>query len=147
MSWGPEAVWPDWAGYWTLGKFSKPLAEINLHKSPTFQGKFCKGVKSIIFLVKSFLSNFYRHLAIFSGHTARKVLLHKTACQQMKLKQKLLPRCNPMRTRIKSIQYRLLIPANGKDSIHSSFWVINFTTCYHWPRLDRSRPLQKSSLG
>ena len=25
--------------------------------------------KSIIFLVKSFLSNFYRHLAIFSGHT------------------------------------------------------------------------------
>ena len=25
--------------------------------------------KSIIFLVKSFLGNFYRHLAIFSGHT------------------------------------------------------------------------------
>ena len=25
--------------------------------------------KSILFLVKSFLDNFYRHLAIFSGHT------------------------------------------------------------------------------
>ena len=25
--------------------------------------------KYIIFLVKSFLGNFYRHLAIFSGHT------------------------------------------------------------------------------
>ena len=29
-------------------------------------------LKSIIFLVKSFLGNFYRHLAIFSGHTALK---------------------------------------------------------------------------
>ena len=28
-----------------------------------------KKLKSIIFLVKSFLGNFYRHLAIFSGHT------------------------------------------------------------------------------
>ena len=26
--------------------------------------------KSVIFLVKSVLGNFYRHLAIFSGHTA-----------------------------------------------------------------------------
>ena len=30
---------------------------------------FVKVSKSIIFLVKSFLGNFYRHLAIFSGHT------------------------------------------------------------------------------
>ena len=30
---------------------------------------FVKVLKSIIFLVKSFLDNFYRHLAIFSGHT------------------------------------------------------------------------------
>ena len=29
---------------------------------------FCKCVKRIIFLAKSFLGNFYRHLAIFSGH-------------------------------------------------------------------------------
>ena len=30
---------------------------------------FVKVSKSIIFLVKSFLRNFYGHLAIFSGHT------------------------------------------------------------------------------
>ena len=34
-------------------------------KSPIFLGKFCKGVNFLIFLVKSFLGNFYRHLAIF----------------------------------------------------------------------------------
>ena len=28
-----------------------------------------KVLKSIIFLVKTILDNFYRHLAIFSGHT------------------------------------------------------------------------------
>ena len=31
--------------FWTLGNFLKPLASINLHKSPTFLSKFCKGVK------------------------------------------------------------------------------------------------------
>ena len=51
--------------YWTLGRFFKPLAKINLPKSPTFLANFCKGVKIIHFLVKSFLGNFYRHLAIF----------------------------------------------------------------------------------
>ena len=50
--------------YWTLGNFLKPLAIINLPKSPTFLGNFCKGVK-IFFLMKSYLGNFYRHLAIF----------------------------------------------------------------------------------
>ena len=49
--------------FWTLGNFLKPLATKNLPKSPTFLGIFCKGVK--IFQVKSFLGNFYRHLAIF----------------------------------------------------------------------------------
>ena len=29
-------------------------------------------LKSIIFVVKSFLGNFYRHLAVFSGHTDHK---------------------------------------------------------------------------
>ena len=38
-------MWPDWAIYWTFGNDSKPLATINLPKS--------------------FLGNFYRHLAIF----------------------------------------------------------------------------------
>ena len=37
-------VWPDWAIYWTLGKFLKPLATINLPESPTFLGTFL-GVK------------------------------------------------------------------------------------------------------
>ena len=40
-------VWPDWAIYWTLGKFSKPLAAINLPKSLTFLGNFCKGVQNL----------------------------------------------------------------------------------------------------
>ena len=40
-----RSVWPDWASYWTLGNFSKPLATINFPKSPTFLGNFCKGVK------------------------------------------------------------------------------------------------------
>ena len=39
------AVWPDWAIYYTLGNFLKPLATINLPKSPTFLGNFGKGVK------------------------------------------------------------------------------------------------------
>ena len=38
-------VGPDWAIYWTLGNFSKSVATINLSKSPTFLGNFCKGVK------------------------------------------------------------------------------------------------------
>ena len=72
-----EAVRTDWAIYWTLGKFLKPLAIINLPKSPTFIGNFVNVFKSIIFLVKSFLGNFYRHFVIFfwshfwkTGHTA-----------------------------------------------------------------------------
>ena len=44
-------VWPDWAIYWTLGNFLKPLPTINLPKSPTFLGNFLKVLKSIIFLV------------------------------------------------------------------------------------------------
>ena len=41
---------------------------INLTKSHTFLGNFCyfaKVSKSLNFLVKSFLGNFYRHLATF----------------------------------------------------------------------------------
>ena len=52
MSWSMEhiirrrwTVWPDWAIYWTLGNFLKPLAAINLPKSPTFLGNFCIGVR------------------------------------------------------------------------------------------------------
>ena len=32
-------------GPWATGQLSKPLATINLPKSPTFLGNFCKGVK------------------------------------------------------------------------------------------------------
>ena len=38
------SVWPDWAIYWTLGNFSKPVATISLPKSLTFLGNICKGV-------------------------------------------------------------------------------------------------------
>ena len=55
-----------------LGNFLKPLATINLPKSQTFFCNFCKVVKSIIFLAKNFLGNFYRHLAIiFWSHWRR----------------------------------------------------------------------------
>ena len=40
-----QPVWPDFAIYWTLGNFLKPLATIDLQKSPTFLGNFCRGVK------------------------------------------------------------------------------------------------------
>ena len=36
---------PESAIYWTFGNFLKPLATINLPKSPTFLGNFCKCVK------------------------------------------------------------------------------------------------------
>ena len=58
-------VWQNWAIYWTLHNFSKPLATINLPKSSTVLGIFVKVSKSIIFLMKSFLGNFNRHLVIF----------------------------------------------------------------------------------
>ena len=50
-------VWPDWAIYFTLGNFSKPAGTIVLPKLPTSLGNFCKGVKNLSFLVKSFLGN------------------------------------------------------------------------------------------
>ena len=43
---------PDWAIYWTLGNFLKPLASINLPKSLTFLGNFCKGVKIYHFYIE-----------------------------------------------------------------------------------------------
>ena len=59
------AVWPDWAIYYNLANFSKPVATMILPKLPTLYSIFVKVLKSFIFLVKSFLGNFYRHLAIF----------------------------------------------------------------------------------
>ena len=47
-----QAVRPDWAIYWTLGNFSKPLTTINLPKSLTLLGNFCKGVKIFNFTIE-----------------------------------------------------------------------------------------------
>ena len=64
--WRMWAVWPVWAIFCTLGNHSKLSATINLQKFPTFIGNFIVKVSiSFIFLVKWFLGNFYRHLAIF----------------------------------------------------------------------------------
>ena len=62
--------------FFTLGNFLKPLATINLLKSPTFLGNFCKAVKIYNFSIEIVLGNFYRHLAIFSGHTASIFICH-----------------------------------------------------------------------
>ena len=67
-----NAVWPDVAIYWTLGYFLKPLAKINLPKSLTFIGNFCKGVEmyhfSIEIIFRQLLIDIWQY---FSGHTAR----------------------------------------------------------------------------
>ena len=60
-----DTVWPDWAIYWTLGKFLKPLAPINLPKSPTFLGIFGKGGKIYRFSSVIIFGQLFRHLAIF----------------------------------------------------------------------------------
>ena len=52
-----------------MDNFSNPLATINLPKSPIFLVKFCKGVNIYHFSSKIIFGNFYRHLAIFFGHT------------------------------------------------------------------------------
>ena len=55
--------------FFALWATFKAFGKINLPKSPTFLGKFCKGVKIYHFSREIILGNFYRHLAIFSGHT------------------------------------------------------------------------------
>ena len=55
-----HTMWPDWAIYWTLGNFLKPLVTIILPKSTIFLGNFCQRCQNL-----SFFGNFYRHLAIF----------------------------------------------------------------------------------
>ena len=55
-------------GLWaTFQSFRPQLICPNLLHSKAI---FVKVSKSFIFLVTSFLGNFYRHLAIFTGHTA-----------------------------------------------------------------------------
>ena len=45
-------VWPDWAIFYILGNFLKPLATTILLKSLTFLDNYCKDVKIYLFLVK-----------------------------------------------------------------------------------------------
>ena len=45
IDWLWSSEWPDWVIFCTLGNLLKPLATINLPKSLTFLGNFCKGVK------------------------------------------------------------------------------------------------------
>ena len=58
-------MWPDWAIFCYFGKHSKLVSTIILPKLPALLGNFCKSVKIIHFLVKSFWGNFYQHLAFF----------------------------------------------------------------------------------
>ena len=60
-----QPVWQDWVIYWTLGNFSKSVATINLPKSPTFLGNFCKCVKIFHYSSEIIFGQFYRHLATF----------------------------------------------------------------------------------
>ena len=48
-----------------FGQLFKPLATISFAKSLTFIAIFVTVPKSLIFLVKSILGNFYRHFVIF----------------------------------------------------------------------------------
>ena len=57
-------MWPDWAIYWTLVNFSKPVATISLPKSPTFVDNFCKGAK-----IYHFWATFIDIWRLFTGHT------------------------------------------------------------------------------
>ena len=50
---------------WDFGQVFKAFGNNQF----TFLGNFLKVSRSIIFLVKSFLGNFYRQLAIFSCHS------------------------------------------------------------------------------
>ena len=91
-----RAVWPDWAIFWNLGNFLRPLATINLPESPKFLGNFCKGVKinhfscEIIFgqllwtfgdfyLVTLIQSNIYWQWALIKANRAAGLVQNKKA--------------------------------------------------------------------
>ena len=58
--------------YWTLGNFLKPQANINLPKSPTFLGNFCKGVKIYPFSTEIIYGQLLWTLCnAHTGHTVR----------------------------------------------------------------------------
>ena len=65
----------------TLDKFLKPLATINLPKSPTILGNFCKGVKIYHFSIEIIFVQLSWTFANFSGHTAGHVSKHLFKCR------------------------------------------------------------------
>ena len=64
-----KSVWPDWAIYWTLGNFLKPLVTINLPTSLTFLSNFCKGVKIFHFSGEIIFGQLIDIWLLFTGHT------------------------------------------------------------------------------
>ena len=52
-----------------MGNFLKPLSTINLPKSSTFLGNFCKGVKIFHFISEIIFGQLLLTLQFFSGHT------------------------------------------------------------------------------
>ena len=58
-------VWPDWAFFALWPTIQNRWQQIFYPNCPHCKAIFVKVSKSFIFLVKSFLGNFYRHLAIF----------------------------------------------------------------------------------
>ena len=74
------SVWPDWAIYWTLGKFLKPLATINLPKSPTFLGNFCKRVKIYHFSSEIIFGQLLQIFGDFYLVTLLVLNIHSMAC-------------------------------------------------------------------
>ena len=76
--------------YWTLGNFLKPLASINLHKSPTFLGIFCKGVKIYHFSSEIiFWATFIDIWRFFSSHTDRNQNYYDIKSENIKKKKKM----------------------------------------------------------
>ena len=67
--WCIQPVWPDWVIFGIWATFYSLRQQLICPNFLILKQLFVKVSKSIIFLVKSFLGNFCRHLAIFSGHT------------------------------------------------------------------------------
>ena len=68
-------VWPDWAIYFILCNFSKPVATIILPKSPTFLGNFCQGLKIFNFSSEIIFGQLLKTIGrLFTGHTSHNFL-------------------------------------------------------------------------
>ena len=73
MKKGPRNIVTRLGDLLHFGQLFKDCGNNYFAKSSTFQVIFVQLSKYFIFLVKSFLDNFFRHLAIFSGHTVQEM--------------------------------------------------------------------------